>query len=1649
MWHVPVKAECLFCRDARPGRRRHHHDALVAPQFSPLPRAESDLKGKALLGATLPEYPLPAVPEAVCQATKPLGASRATCGRPGEPPNKVCLLVSSDLEGFLPYRLLISEEKGLDFASLTPCPDFALDPPDIVQVQRLPWEAWRDDRPFSELRRRIEARRDLQSTGEWSLQDRLWPPYFHLIHLLARDETSTEGSLPKLVDSSVLIGVQSEALAEELVRSCRVLKKRRALQAKADKLCGKFIVGGNWKCNPATLREANTLLKDWKKMLGREDMGKVDVVICPPALWMFSLNESIQALDMSTCAQNVGKNDAGEWTATNLLDIEPWMFLHTAGVNKAKNISWTLIGHSERRTKYGETDADVAEKVAKCQDAGVNVILCIGETLEDWDKIVIAYESVATPDQAEETQAAIRAYLKEAAGAAVADKANFAVPAPLQIPCGIPVYARAPSPFSRSLSPARSPVPASTSMQHVRTVQGQFHAAQTPQEPAAAATQLRAASPSPLPRPERHLSPARARATPCYNPAPQPSSYLLHGQTLPPSRATLPANCHGTSETSQQAMLEALWRRTSAIAEDCARWNQVLRQKEKEASELAGLIRNFTEEYMAPVVPQPSHQGQAQPEDALAGRTVSPAPQLKVRLGPPPDRGFSDEMQLAGPVQLPATGPNGRMEISVPESEVADRDIYTSFSPARTQHADSFREGAEKPETEVAKEAVESALALSKESALPDINHDEIFVASHVEKFDDAFAEGEGEEGELFAKVRAALSRVVGGEAASALHDPATVLIPAGWEENMFIPGSWEEKARPPPEPAPQEHGLSPFTTSVGGSTMAAEQDPSSEFAGIFPTEAEDQSALSAELTGHVEDAHAGHAGHVEPAVLPEKVGHPGPASAIISECLSAVSCESMALSQEANAVHSTELEAVKSETGHTSHTSERAATAPALPAEALGKPAHTSKPDAHLDRATSRISHNSPATAAPKQSRSERGRALPQASTRTPADPWVPLRKKASVGTPQAKAHAAKAPESQDRMGTRSRRSQASTSTSPLRTSPNRSGSSSALPMTPDAQLSQKQLRSYLRSLARPRTPSPMNPKRVRIQYGGSVTPDNCAELITKPNIDGFLVGGASLKPTFMDIVSKAGEVMTCLRMWRCGDRALCEKSKSEVGPSKMVDTWPKYEEKMKKVGEELIAGQQIEILKEDLNESAIAAFKYNYGVLVSGADVMIPESKLDPVDKLPEYEKLKEKPETCWQLARACDGARFVSSHQDPRLLRKTLILKLNGGLGTGMGLEKAKSLLTVTEGNSFLDLIAKQVAATKKTFKTDLKFMLMNSFSTSQACPDCVQLMTRFVQNKAPKVTESDFSPADWTADPGMEWCYRYMFVSNSDNLGATMDLKILTHFVQSGAPFMMEVAERTDKKGGHLAKDKATGGLLLRESAQCPEEDEKEFQNVGKYKPPGAQMFFNTNNLWVDLAALKREFRKNDGALPLPVMKTLGGPCLSVNSKTVDPRDKKSTKVLQLETAMGDLLALRSDAYLLTEDFTVVLAPERNGVPPDVKLDGMYKFTDAMEEKLIPNGPPSLIGCKKLVIEGPVKLAKGVVFKGTVTVKNTSGAEKVRLRRDENSSSCRRGAATPTDQELAEGVYEDKTALHLAALAQDQEFLLKDSACQVEL
>ena len=295
--------------------------------------------------------------------------------------------------------------------------------------------------------------------------------------------------------------------------------------------------------------------------------------------------------------------------------------------------------------------------------------------------------------------------------------------------------------------------------------------------------------------------------------------------------------------------------------------------------------------------------------------------------------------------------------------------------------------------------------------------------------------------------------------------------------------------------------------------------------------------------------------------------------------------------------------------------------------------------------------------------------------------------------------------------------------------------------------------------------------------------------------------------------------------------------------------------------------------------------------------------------------------------------------------------------------------------------------------------------------------------------PKVDKSTFEAAAWPKAPSNEWCppghgdlyaalegsgkldallaagVKYMFVSNSDNLGATLDLKLLTYFAKSGKPFIMECCERTeaDKKGGHLAMRTADGQLVLRESAQCADEDEKAFQDITKHR------FFNTNNLWVRLDLLKEAITAKGGFIPLPMIK---------NGKTVDPKDDASPKVIQLETAMGaaiecfkgagavvvprtrfapvkkcnDLLLLRSNAFSVV-DSVIGLSPKvASGKAPVVDLDSKaYKLVDQLEAATR-GGEPSLTKCDKLVVKGKVNLTRRNVFVGTVTVVNSGDEPK---------------------------------------------------------
>jgi UDP-N-acetylglucosamine pyrophosphorylase len=417
----------------------------------------------------------------------------------------------------------------------------------------------------------------------------------------------------------------------------------------------------------------------------------------------------------------------------------------------------------------------------------------------------------------------------------------------------------------------------------------------------------------------------------------------------------------------------------------------------------------------------------------------------------------------------------------------------------------------------------------------------------------------------------------------------------------------------------------------------------------------------------------------------------------------------------------------------------------------------------------------------------------------------------------------------------------------------------------------------------------------------------------------------------------------------------------------------------------------------------------------VLAGERGLLPEATIEPIAALPRLEEVSES----------------VAGAED--LLNQLVVIKLNGGLGTSMGLDRAKSLIPVKGQETFLDFIARQILHLCGGGAAEPAFYLMDSFSTQKDTLDYLKKypglsddgQLDFLQSMVPKLDAKTFEPAAWPDDPELEWCppghgdlypsllgcglldrllkkgIKYLFVSNSDNLGATVDLKLARYFANSGFSFLMEVAERTaaDRKGGHLARRRSNGRLLLRESAQCPKEDEEQFQDIERHR------FFNTNNLWVRLDHLKAELDRGGGVFSLPLI---------TNVKTVDPRNPNSPKVIQLESAMGaaiecfdhtgaivvprtrfspvksttDLLALRSDAYRVTEDFRLVLDDSRQGQPPVIDLDPRHYKLLADFENCFGNGAPSLVACDSLKVVGKVNFAGGVVCRGKVEFVNAS-------------------------------------------------------------
>ncbi len=420
----------------------------------------------------------------------------------------------------------------------------------------------------------------------------------------------------------------------------------------------------------------------------------------------------------------------------------------------------------------------------------------------------------------------------------------------------------------------------------------------------------------------------------------------------------------------------------------------------------------------------------------------------------------------------------------------------------------------------------------------------------------------------------------------------------------------------------------------------------------------------------------------------------------------------------------------------------------------------------------------------------------------------------------------------------------------------------------------------------------------------------------------------------------------------------------------------------------------------EQGMSEIAINQFAHLYDSWINDkSGEFIRENTVEPIKSVPNFHEIYE----------TIDHDKAVNA------FAKTAFIKLNGGLGTSMGLSCAKSLLPVRRHKArqmrFIDIIIGQVLTARQRLGVDLPLIFMNSFRTSK---DTLQVLKRnrkfsqenvpveIIQHQEPKLLEETCEPVSHPEDPELEWCppghgdifstiwesgllnvlkkngIEYLFISNSDNLGARPSRTLAQHFENTGASIMIEVAKRTqaDRKGGHIVRDLETGRMMLREMTQVHPEDRRSAQSIKKHP------YFNTNNIWVRVDALQKKLEEYNGVLPLPVI---------CNRKTIDPTNEKSEKVIQLETAMGaaislfndaicvevdrmrflpvkttnDLFIMRSDRFHLTDSYEM---EDGNYIFPDIDLDPRYYRNINDFNERFPYSVPALAAAKSVTIRG---------------------------------------------------------------------------------
>ena len=373
---------------------------------------------------------------------------------------------------------------------------------------------------------------------------------------------------------------------------------------------------------------------------------------------------------------------------------------------------------------------------------------------------------------------------------------------------------------------------------------------------------------------------------------------------------------------------------------------------------------------------------------------------------------------------------------------------------------------------------------------------------------------------------------------------------------------------------------------------------------------------------------------------------------------------------------------------------------------------------------------------------------------------------------------------------------------------------------------------------------------------------------------------------------------------------------------------------------------------------------------------------------------------------------------------ILDKLVVVKLNGGLYNVMGCTGPRCVITVRNEFTFLDMHVQQVEKLNNKYGCEIPIVLMNSFNNHEETQKVFRKYTHvnvplycFKQSQYPQIFKESFRtvPRSMSEEDKESWYppghgdfyqsfynsgllqkfiddgKEYLFVSNIDNLGATIDLSILNYLLSQSceqrSEFVMEVTDKTkaDVIGGTLIKYKEK--LRLLEISQVPKDYVEDFKAVSKFR------IFNTNNLWVQLPAIKNLVEShmlcmeiitnntqiNNGDKIIELSTAIGAAvkCFNHSIGVNVPR----SRFLPVKTC-SDLLLVMSNLYNMSNGTLLMSSQRQFSTTPFVKLGNYFKKVKEFLKRF--DGIPDIIDLDHLTVAGDVTFGRGIVLRGTVII-----------------------------------------------------------------